>query len=346
MTLEEELFQQLAEGKEIGNDIPLVDTLLIADGVEDKVRLASYREAITGIYYDLISDEDFEIDPNKSIDQQSIEFADKLYTYLVEYNKLGTDPGEYSLRKTVDMINKGIIGEALDCFGMTLIYSILANELGLDLQVVEKESHVHNRMRIKGKVYDIDHRKESKIIQPDHVEGIEHDINSLVAFTYIKRADREMERDNDDEAMELYTKAITIDPKLSDRVYQNRAALHMEKGNYDLAKQDYEKAISLNPSDAKTHIGLAFVEYQKSNYDKALEHTKNAEEINTFNPDIYYVKALVLYEQGKNDDALRNSAIALGFEKDHEGATELKDAILRERELNHIMVMGKSRTLH
>jgi tetratricopeptide (TPR) repeat protein len=346
MTLEEQLFQQLAEGKQIGTDIPLVDALLIADDVEDEVELAHYKGAITDIYYDLISSEDFEVDPHKSIDQQSIEFADKLYTYLVEYNKLGTDPGEYSLRKTVDMINKEIMGEALDCFGMTLIYSILANELGLNLQVVEKESHVHNRMRINRKVFDIDHRKESKIIQPDHVEGIEHDINSLVAFTYIKRADRENAKGNYGDAIELYTKAILVDPELSDRAYINRAGIRIDQEKYEDAREDFEKAISIDAEDITGHIGLAFVEYYLKNYDEAMRHVNNAGEIYALNSDLYYIRALVQYDQDKKDDSLRNCSIAIGLDQEHEGAIELRNVLLKEKELNHILVMGKSRTLH
>ena len=345
-TLEQQLFEQIREGKKIGKEISLERALLIANGVDEEGRLLRYLNDINSIYFDFITDEDFESDPNKTIDEQALRFASDMYNSLAGLRVMGTGAGEFLLTKAIDMVINNDKLEPLDCFGMTQIYTILSKQLGLNISVVEENEHVFNRMKVNGKTYDIDHRLLDRIELQRFPEGIEHDTSSLVAFTYIKRADRENAKGNYGDAIELYTKAILVDPEFSDRAYINRAGIRIDQEKYEDAREDFEKAISIDAEDFTGHIGLAFVEYYLKNYDEAMRHVNNAGEIYALNSDLYYTRALVQYDQDKKVDALRNCSIALGLENDHEGALDLKNIITRENKDAHRRRLNRFKVLH
>ncbi len=265
--LEEQMFEDIRAGKKIGKDISLERALLIASGVDNECIISVYQARIDDVYTSLITDEFFELDPEKGIEEQALNLASTIYDYIANLRALGTIKGEYSFIKIIDMLVHNINPEPIDCFGMTLIYSVLAIRAGLDISVIEKTNHIHNRIKTKGLIYDIDHRLLEKIELQEKPEGREHDVYSLAPFTYIKRADREFCKGNYQEAIKLYTQAILIDPKLSERAHLNRACSKIDIAEseddktelYLSAEQDLLKAEQINPNSAEVLINLLYI---------------------------------------------------------------------------------------
>jgi Tfp pilus assembly protein PilF len=64
--------------------------------------------------------------------------------------------------------------------------------------------------------------------------------------------------ENADQAIDIYNKAIKIDPKLA-KAYNNRGIAYVWKKQYDLALTDFNKAIELDPKNGKAYNNRAIV---------------------------------------------------------------------------------------
>jgi tetratricopeptide (TPR) repeat protein len=64
--------------------------------------------------------------------------------------------------------------------------------------------------------------------------------------------------ENADQAIESYSKAIKIDPKLV-KAYNNRGIAYVWQRKYDLALADFNKAIELDPKNGKAYNNRAIV---------------------------------------------------------------------------------------
>lgn len=90
-------------------------------------------------------------------------------------------------------------------------------------------------------------------------------------------------------AIELYTKAIKMDPRHVD-AYINRAMVFTGMGRLDEALADCSKAIELNPAYMLAYANRGRIYQNKKQHDKAVEDFKKAIELNPK----YYVNYLSL----------------------------------------------------
>ncbi len=79
----------------------------------------------------------------------------------------------------------------------------------------------------------------------------------------------------DDVAIEAYTKAIALDPNYA-AAYNNRGVAYKNKGQYDRAIEDYNKAIALDPNDASAYTNRGVAYNEKRQYDKAIINFQKA----------------------------------------------------------------------
>ena len=75
--------------------------------------------------------------------------------------------------------------------------------------------------------------------------------------------------------LELYTKAIEINPKFMD-AYINRGLVNNELGYYENSIKDYDKAIELDSKCALAYNNRGYTKYKQKNYEGALEDYNKA----------------------------------------------------------------------
>ena len=88
-----------------------------------------------------------------------------------------------------------------------------------------------------------------------------------------------------DQAIDNYTKAIKINPKLA-KAYNNRAIAYIWKRQFDLAIADLNKAIEFDPKNGKAYHNRAIVFVYQGEIDKARQDLKKAQALGiSVNPD-------------------------------------------------------------
>lgn len=83
-----------------------------------------------------------------------------------------------------------------------------------------------------------------------------------------QQAEEQYDRGNYKEALELYSKSITIDSTDS-KIYCNRAKANYELKNFQQAQYDYEKALKIAPKSAYVYSEMGF-------FHKLMNYPKNA----------------------------------------------------------------------
>jgi len=99
--------------------------------------------------------------------------------------------------------------------------------------------------------------------------------NSLEANRYFNLGNEAALRNDLDEAIEYYTKAINIKPKFTES-YFNRAKTYLVKGEMDKVLEDYTIVIKLDPKSAEAYSLLGEVYYFRGEYDKAIDYYSRA----------------------------------------------------------------------
>jgi tetratricopeptide (TPR) repeat protein len=121
-------------------------------------------------------------------------------------------------------------------------------------------------------------------------------------------------RDNYDEAIRLYTKAIKSGELAGEqlkRVYKGRGYAWYGKGDYDRAIADYTKAIEIDPKDATTYYSRGCVWGQKGDYDKAIADYTKAIEIDPKVTGAYINRGNAWSYEGNYDKAIADYTKAI-----------------------------------
>ncbi len=89
------------------------------------------------------------------------------------------------------------------------------------------------------------------------------------ADEWFEKGDHHWLNQEDDAAIEAYTKVIALDPNYV-KAYYGRGFVYADKDQYDRAVEDYNKAIALDSQYAKAYVGRGVAYDQKKQYDKAI----------------------------------------------------------------------------
>jgi tetratricopeptide (TPR) repeat protein len=90
------------------------------------------------------------------------------------------------------------------------------------------------------------------------------------AEDYMDRGYEYLQKKQYDKAIEDFTEAIRLDPKLAD-AYLNRGVAFEKKKEYDKAIKDYTEVIRLSPKDGDAYFNRGVAYEKKEEYDKAIE---------------------------------------------------------------------------
>jgi tetratricopeptide (TPR) repeat protein len=106
------------------------------------------------------------------------------------------------------------------------------------------------------------------------------------AEEFYEQGKKNSSEENADSAIDLYSKAIKINPKFV-KAYNNRGIAYIWKKKYDLAIADFTKAIELDPKNAKAYNNRAIVYSYQGEADKARQDLHKAQSLGiAVNPDL------------------------------------------------------------
>ena len=118
--------------------------------------------------------------------------------------------------------------------------------------------------RLKDELKAAEDRTKGKI-QEEYVQGI----RGLNATEWVQRGRSLVESGNYNEAIEAFTKAIELDPKLA-WAYGARGIAYYKLGNYQQAIRDYDRAIEIDPKDAVSYTNRGLAYDDLGNYQQAI----------------------------------------------------------------------------
>jgi adenylate cyclase len=151
--------------------------------------------------------------------------------------------------------------------------------------------------------------------------------SNLAAYEYVLRG-RDMlsqeTRDNNDEASELFQRAIDLDPNYAE-AYAALGGSYFEAvvsgwsqflaDDLEHAEELAQKALALDPATTRAYRVLALINLFKKRYDAALEQIDRAFEINPSDADNYAYRGAILTWAGRATEALPWLEGALRFDR-------------------------------
>jgi len=137
--------------------------------------------------------------------------------------------------------------------------------------------------------------------------------NPGMALIYNNRGVTYRERENYQQAIKDYDKAIDLDPKFV-KTYYNRAITYDILGNYQQALKDYDKAIELDPKEAKSYNNRGIVYGRLGNLPQAIKDFGKALELDPQYAAAYMNRGIAYHKLGNLPQALSDlkSAARLG----------------------------------
>ncbi|MEZ4721828.1 MAG: tetratricopeptide repeat protein [Flavobacteriales bacterium] len=125
------------------------------------------------------------------------------------------------------------------------------------------------------------------------------------AAELVSQGQKQLEMGQNDEALNLYNKAIQTDPEYLD-AYLKRAFVYSIQEKHQLAIQDYDKIIELNPKNSYMYVSRGSAYNKLKQYQKAIEDFNKAIEIDENNTQAYnnrgWAKKALGDKEGACDD--------------------------------------------
>jgi len=144
-----------------------------------------------------------------------------------------------------------------------------------------------------------------------------------------------------DESIESFDKALAVNPKCQDCLY-NIGYAYAQKKDYDKAEENYKKAIEVKADYAEAYNGLANVYNAQRKFDQAAAASAKANELTSAQPgalaggnaDSLYNQGVILWNSGKIPDAKKLFEQAIAANPNHaESHYQLGMALVNEGKL-------------
>ncbi len=130
------------------------------------------------------------------------------------------------------------------------------------------------------------------------------------AISYFNRGLAYQSKEQYDQAIADYTKAIELDPKYA-RPYNNRGLAYKNKGQYDQAIADFTKAIELDPKYTYAYYNRGNAYQSKGQYDQAIADFTKAIELDPKFTNAYYNRGFAYKNKGQYDQAIADYSKAI-----------------------------------
>jgi tetratricopeptide (TPR) repeat protein len=281
-----------------GKQVELERALLIVSGADTEEKIAEYKRKL-----DSIQESFREYLSNLSVSGQKkqtpLRTAKALHNFVWQSNPNRYQyNGEFLLTKVIDsQLNDNPDTPVGNCVGLTSLYTVLGQRLGLDLSVVSPPEHVLCVLHHGEKNYPIENTYP-QWFQMDmesyknrfgmDLIGLKKDPPVFLAADILNwRGVSKYESGKCRRAISDFDKAIKINPDYAD-AYNHRAISKKVMEDFPGATADYDKAIELKPDYSSAYNNRGILKYMLddeagaiADYDKAIELTPDDAEIYT-----------------------------------------------------------------
>ena len=251
--LEDKIIAEFKDGK-----ASVERTLLAVSGLETEEAIYSYQRKLDFIQ------EDFEKScPKRNSDYQN---AKSLFDYFWE-TKPERCNDDSLLVKVIDNQldedrNKGVG----NCLGLTSLYSILGQRLGLNLSVLVSIEHILTLLSCSNQEIVVENNNRFGFDSKLKSEYKKEDLIQLVVSAFNNRGVTKHDLGDLTGALLNYNRAIELKPDYAS-AFNNRGNVKYKLGNLNGALLDYNRALELKPDDARA----------KQNKEWLLEQMKRTE---------------------------------------------------------------------
>jgi len=190
-------------------------------------------------------------------------------------------------------LNSDINQKVGSCVGLTSLYTVLGIREGLSLTILVSDSHILNRLRVDGNIYNIDNTDPLGFGCVFNDENFfEYPTIDLLASVLNSRGIAQERLDNLERAEEDYNAAVEVNPKYAN-AYNNLGNIKFKSGDCFGAIKDYSKAIQLNSAFVEAHCNRGIAKESLEDYRGALEDYDKAIVINSDYVDAYCRRGLL-----------------------------------------------------
>lgn len=223
-----------------GKTLDLARGALVASGARNQAELERYMSRMESLCQQLPS----AVRAGGTASKARSLF-DWLWTTKAGRNESG---GSFRLTQVVDAQVDSSAAKVGNCLGLTLLYNVLAQRVGLDVQAVYLEavagrlSHVISMLVSGQKRIDIDNIFPDGFDTKDYLDSslrVEWGDAELIADVYHSIGWELHEKGKLEDAVVNYSKAIWLNPKYV-KAYLNRGIALSMQGREDEAKRDLE----------------------------------------------------------------------------------------------------------
>jgi len=157
--------------------------------------------------------------------------------------------GSYRLTEVLDAQLNPKFEKVANCLGLTVLYQVLAQRLGLKLKAIHVEDafgqgpHIFPVLHTRRGTIDIEHILPNGFDFKGHLHNpgrTEWGEAELIADIYHSTGNKFFEQGNHEEAVQNYSKAIRLNPKYT-KAYLNRALALLMLGRDKEAAKDLEQ---------------------------------------------------------------------------------------------------------
>jgi len=297
---------------------------------EDDISLEKEALLIAkGLYPDLHEEK-----YTRTLDLMSAELTRRLRGVTDPYDVIGT-LNDYLFRERAyrpsfggDQLNEVIDNREGNCNGLSCLYLVLAERLGLPLAGVIAPSHVFVQYQhagitiniettLDGKVFTIDdflktHRNISQTAIHKHAYLTPLTKRQFLAVLLMNRGDTRRIKGDADGAFGDFTMAVLLHPTFPD-AYNNRAAAHCARKSYKKAIEDATSAIGLNPQAPDLYVARSYFYHLQGDNDRAIFDCGQALSLNPDDARTYYIRGLAHFHKSDDDKAIKDLSAAIGL---------------------------------
>ncbi|MBU1977266.1 MAG: tetratricopeptide repeat protein [Nanoarchaeota archaeon] len=172
-----------------------------------------------------------------------------------------------------------------NCVGLTSLYSILGQRVGLDLSILLNNHHVLTFFSSGGIRINVENTKREGFgyyLSSEYERG---NLVTLVACVLNSRSLAKYKLENCQGALFDLDKALKLDGKRSP-FFNNRGVINYSLGNLLEALSDYDQALELNQNDATVFFNRGLVKSELKDLNGSLLDFDRALELSPDDPDI------------------------------------------------------------
>ncbi len=127
-------------------------------------------------------------------------------------------------------------------------------------------------------------------------------VYAQTAEEHLQDGNASFKQDEFDQSIIEYTKALDIDPNLT-QAYNNRGVAYAQEGSLSRAIADFTMAIANNFNDAEAYNNRGHAYAEQGNFSQAIADYTRAIRIDAFYVKAYNNRELVFYKLGEYDKA-------------------------------------------